>query len=152
MFFTIMICLLLSNVVHKALSLPNNQDIQKEQLYQDFAVEDRHAACRTDNDEITTTCRNGGRWNDCSSGRNCKKDETIKNWCYLNEKDPACAPECCENPNGNHVDSQGTDVSCGGHMAKSCFQCPDIEPHVYGKYNCNGDCEWNDRQNVCKAS
>ena len=36
-------------------------------------------------------------------------------------------------------------------MAKSCFQCPDIEPHVYGKSNCNGDCEWNDWQKVCKG-
>jgi len=178
MFFRIMICLLLSNVVHKALSLPNNQDIQKEQLYQDYAVEDRHLACRTDNGGISTACRSDG---DCSSGRNCKRSV---DWNKCSDPtNPDCVPDCCEKPNGNHVDSQESKAyrkadnthgcctgilshqwhqrcHCPGHLSRckrACDNdnnCKGYVKHSYGycetatTSNCPWDCKLINKGNV----
>jgi len=43
-----------------------------------------------------------------------------------------------------------TDVSCGGHAASTCEECP-IGPDGkwYGKSYCNGDCNWDDTTGQC---
>ena len=38
-----------------------------------------------------------------------------------------------------------TDVSCGGHMAKRCFECP----QGHGAAWCNGECAWDDDSSKC---
>ena len=37
-----------------------------------------------------------------------------------------------------------TGVSCGGHRAPSCRECP----QGHGQYWCNGDCNWINNQCV----
>ena len=39
-----------------------------------------------------------------------------------------------------------TDVSCGGHFASTCEDCPSGN----GASWCNGDCEWNLSINECQ--
>ena len=43
------------------------------------------------------------------------------------------------------LNSDNSDVSCGGHSAPTCEDCPSGN----GASWCNGDCEWNSLQNEC---
>uniref|UniRef100_A0A7S1FM33 DUF3472 domain-containing protein n=1 Tax=Corethron hystrix TaxID=216773 RepID=A0A7S1FM33_9STRA len=44
------------------------------------------------------------------------------------------------------------DVSCGGHRAPSCEECPYDSSGTYkGSAWCNGQCEWNSSSNKCVA-
>ena len=39
-------------------------------------------------------------------------------------------------------------VSCGGHTAATCGECP----QGHGKIWCNGDCKWKNKKQVCRNS
>ena len=43
------------------------------------------------------------------------------------------------------VVSNGGNVSCGGHYATSCHNCP----MGSGEYWCHGDCEWDSANHQC---
>ena len=60
--------------------------------------------------------------------------------------------DCCgSNVNTNYCSAcecldPNPDVSCGGHYATSCEDCPSGN----GAFWCNGDCEWNSSLNKCQ--
>ena len=52
---------------------------------------------------------------------------------------------------GISIDMSAANVSCGGHSAPTCQDCPYLNGNYYGAGYCNGECTWDYTSNVCKA-
>lgn len=47
------------------------------------------------------------------------------------------------------IDVSTADVSCGGHFAPTCQDCPFVNGNNYGSAYCNGECTWEPATNEC---